>query len=209
MPKLSAPNPTIFATDPIEQVFARGVANRDNTAGLNASWLLAFGNDRAENQDKYMGALHDANAMDASLARQEALLKLREQGMKSATDLIKEGFMPSSMQSGSDLFSDVPNGDAYAKMLQALTQSKIFHNMSAGSGGAGGKDQVTETRTVWVMGPDGKAYPTTVASRSQDPNKARSNLDTSMQGRTTIGGGNQNDLQTIHDRSLRRQPGAE
>ncbi len=209
MAKLSAPNPAIFTTDPIEQVFARGVTNRDNTAGLNAAWLLAFGGDRAANQDKYIGSLREANAGDAMLAQQEMAAKLREQGMKSATDLIKEGFMPTSMRSGGDLFSDLGSGDNYAKMLQALTQSKIFANQQKGAGSGGSKDQVTETRTVWVKGPDGQMYPTTVASRSTDPNKARTNMDASMQGRTTIGGNRNSDLQAIHDRATNRQRGIE
>lgn len=166
MAKLSAPNPAIFTTDPIESVFAKGVANRDNTAGLNASWLLAFGNDRAANQDKYMGSLREANAMDAQLAQQEAALKLREQGMKSATDLIKEGFMPSSLHAGGDLFSDVGGGDTVSKMLQALIQSKIAANYNKGAGG-GSKETTTVQQ---IMTPWGAPGPTTVTSKS--PNAA-------------------------------------
>lgn len=172
MAKLSAPNPNIFATDPIEQSFAqsfaRSAAARDNTAGLMGSMLLAFGNDRAQNQDKYMGALDRANAGDAALARAEYAMKLREQSMKSATELLKEGFSASSLNAGGDIFND-PSGDpqVVTNMLRALTQSKINKNNQPAGGGT------KETTTVQqMMTPWGAPGPTTVTSKSANPANA-------------------------------------
>lgn len=170
MAKLSAPNPNIFTTDPIEQVFAKGVTNRDNTAGLNASWLLAFGNDRADNQDKYLGALGSANKMDAQLAQQEMGMKLREQGMKSATDLIKEGFMPSTLRAGGDLFPDPASGDVVAKMLQDLIKSKVAANYNKGAGGGAGKESTTVQQTYFPNGGSAGATPGPYVLTSKGPN---------------------------------------
>lgn len=166
MAKLTAPNVNLFDPDALEQIFAKGVTARDNTAGLSAAWLLSSRADRMNDQDRYLGALNTTNQMDAALQRQEVAAKLREQGMKSATDLIKEGFTPTSLNSGADLFSDLGSGDNYAKMLQALTQSKITANNSKGASGGGGKPTTTVQS---VMMPWGAAGPTTITSKNADP----------------------------------------
>lgn len=213
MAKLTPLNPAMFDPDALEQIFAKGVTARDNTAGLSASWLLAQGDSRLRDQDRYLGAMSNLNQMDAALQRQEIAAKLREQGMKSSVDLIKEGFAPRTTSGGPDVLTDVNDADvnAVTQMNRDLVRSNIFKNMHVGAGGGGGtKEKVEETRTVWVQDPGGgPPYPVTIKSSGQDPNKVRGNLQTSMQGRTPLVGGNPNTLGTIHDRATARQRGIE
>jgi hypothetical protein len=170
MAKLTPLNPAMFDPDALEQIFAKGVTARDNTAGLSAAWLLAQGDSRLKDQDRYLGAMNNLNQMDAALQRQEIAAKLREQGMKSATALIKEGFKPSTLNAGGDVFNDIPGGDSYSGMLQELTRSKIFANMNKGAGG-GAKESTTVQST---MMPWGAAGPTVVTSKGSNPQNAYS-----------------------------------
>lgn len=165
MAKLTAPNPALFDPDALEQTFAKGVTARDNTAGLSAAWLLLQGADRARDQDKYMGALNTTNAMDAALQRQEMVAKTRQEAMKNAAGLIKEGFAPSNLVGGGDV---VTGDDPMTGLLRDLVSSKIFanRNKGAGGGGAGGKPTTTVQQ---VMMPWGAAGPTTITSKNADP----------------------------------------
>jgi hypothetical protein len=168
MAKLTAPNPALFDPDALEQTFAKGVTARDNTAGLSAAWLLLQGADRARDQDKYMGALNTTNAMDAALQRQEMVAKTRQEAMKNAAGLIKEGFAPSNLVGGGDV---VTGDDPMTGLLRDLVSSKIFanRNKGAGGGGAGGKPTTTVQTQMTGWGAPGV---TTVTSKNADPNAA-------------------------------------
>jgi hypothetical protein len=150
MAKLTQINPAMFDPDSLEQIFAKGVTSRDNTAGLSASWLLMQGDSRLQDQQRYLGAQNKANEMDAALQRQEIAAKLREQGMKSATDLIKEGFLPSTLNAGGDLFNDQGQGDNFARDLQTFLRSKTFANMKKGAGSGIERICYSRASCTWI-----------------------------------------------------------
>jgi hypothetical protein len=183
MAKLTQINPAMFDPDSLEQIFAKGVTARDNTAGLASSWLLMQGDSRLQDQQRYLGAQNRANEMDAALQRQEIAAKLREQGMKSATDLIKEGFLPSTLNAGGDLFNDQGQGDNFARDLQTFLRSKTFANMNKGAGG-GTKESVTVQQAApGYDNADGTPArgPVVITAKGANPASAQANAEAAFQ----------------------------
>lgn len=178
--KVNAPNPALFDSDPLEQIFAKGMY-APNMAGLSYLMMKVMQGNREDAAQEYLGGIDRANEVQRMISRMEEEAKIRTEGVKGATQLAKEGYLPSTLRGGGDLFHDPAKGDEVARMLLAIAQQK-----AASSGGSGVKDQVTEQRTVFQRGPDGQMYPVTITSRSANPAIASQNADASMKGRNIL-----------------------
>ncbi len=166
MATINAPRTDIFDSTALEQIFAKGVTARDNTAGLAYAFLAAEQANRGSNQDKYLGSLDNANRMASALAQQESRDKLTGERIKVSGPLIKEGFDPMKMPGGREIFDDGGDPEMTA-LLRALIQSNIGKNRSGG--GAGGRPTTEVTTQIAGWGAPGM---TTVKSKNADPNAA-------------------------------------
>lgn len=135
--KVTAPQPGIFTSDPLEQIFGRGVLDRD-MSGLAYMFLNAAGQRREGDQEAYMTGLRESNQVAAQVAEQEARQKQQEEFLKAAIKLTEMGSLPSSMPVLDGLFQGATNRDDAAKLQQDLIRSKIAANYNSGSGGGGG-----------------------------------------------------------------------
>src|SRR5690242_17716062 len=95
LPKITAPQPQIFTSDPLEQVMARGIADDKglgNNGGLDYMFLNAFGQRRQADQQAYLEGVRQANrlALMSDLAEQQQ--KMAIEGMKGGVELGKLGF---------------------------------------------------------------------------------------------------------------------
>lgn len=154
LPKITAPNPTAFASDPVEQIFQRGVLDRD-MSGL-AFMLANAAQDRgAANQQTYMRGLEASNALARQLAQQEAQAEMQKEMLKGMITLSQHGYLPKDMPISAALFSD-PNAATVSEpstLANALTQAKINQaNAAATASRSGGGDQYT---TEYIMDPNG------------------------------------------------------
>lgn len=152
--KVTAPNPGIFTSDPLEQIFARGVMDRD-MSGLAYMFLNAAGDRRASDQDSYMRGLGESNQVAKQVAEQELRQKQQEEFLKAAVKLTEMGSLPSSMPVLDNIFQGAANRDDAAKLAQDLIRSKIAANNANAAGGKGDGLQVTTD-----IGPGGTGFTT-------------------------------------------------
>lgn len=151
--KVTAPQPGIFTSDPLEQIFGRGVLDRD-MSGLAYMFLNAAGQRRAGDQDAYMTGLKESNQVAAQVADQEARQKMQEEFLKAAVKLTEMGTLPSSMPVLDGLFQGATNRDDAAKLHQDFVRSKIASNYNSGGGKGDGLQVTTD------VGPSGTGFTT-------------------------------------------------
>ena len=136
--KVTAPSAQIFTSDPLEQIMARGVMDRD-MSGLAYMFLNAFGDRRQMDQESYMKGVSQSNQQAQQVAEMEARQKMQEEFLKSATKLAEMGNLPSSMPILQQVFrGGATDMDQGGKLNQDLIRSKIAANNRDPNGGDGG-----------------------------------------------------------------------
>lgn len=152
-PKISAPNPAAFNSDPIEQIYARGVLDRD-MSGL--SFMLAnAAQDRGDkNAGIYMKGVDAANQQAMVLSREEEMNKRFLEILKGSLDLAKNGYQPANMPALNPVFNDVNAADVRepSSAANALLRAKAQQALAGGSGGGGGGDRDEVTLDVSPLG---------------------------------------------------------
>ena len=139
--KPSLPSAQVFSSDPLEQIYANQLPSLD---GLAYMFLANTRARREEGAKSYMEGVDRANKMSMMLGQLEEQAKLREAAIKGAVDLIAKGYNPGDLQAGGDLFSNVPGGDAVAKLFQnKLIADANQSNAAAAHAGAGSADTFT------------------------------------------------------------------
>lgn len=174
VPKIASPNPSIFTSDPLEQIFAKGVLDRD-MSGLSYMFMNAAGAKRDAQGDRYMQSLKDSNALANALAKYEAEQELVKEHTKIAGGLVKEGFSPRSVTGGENLLAD---DNIMTKLIQEELRTRALKNANSGSGGGGTKDKTVVQQQVAGWGAPGF---TTVTSTSSSPDKAHANANAAVQ----------------------------
>lgn len=150
--KVTPPNAAIFNSDPLEQIFAKGVTDRD-MSGLNNMFLVASGLQRQAGQDAYMAGLGRANQMALREAQMEAQQKMMEKLLQSGTELAKAGYETSSMPIMSQLFTDPRSQDVVADIWRKVQLAKAAaDNAQAASAGKDG------TQVKVDVGPAGAGF---------------------------------------------------
>lgn len=166
VPKVTAPSPAIFTSDPTEQIYAKSVVDRSNDmSGLSYMMLNAAQMQRERGQGAYMSGVSEANRMSAALAQNEERNKLNIEIMKQAVELaIKGGVNPSAMPVMGGIIADNsgPNDD-FAKAMRAVEWSKAAQNNASAANQ--GQDQYQQET---VMTPSGVAM-TTMKSKGRNP----------------------------------------
>lgn len=172
--KIATPQPQIFSSDPLEQIYARGTLDRD-MSGLSFMFKNAEQDRRRANQDAYMEGVSEANRMSQALAQQEMAQEKLIETMKIAQKLTEIGVNASDMPGLDEVIRNNPagTGDAAMKMILALKQSQINeNNAKAAAAGQGGADKYDiETQ----MTPSGVAY-TTYKGKGRDPSAIQAEL---------------------------------
>lgn len=141
--KITSPQPSIFTSDPLEQVYAREMFGPNNQGGLAAMFLNAASMARERGQGEYLAGVDRSNVMATMLARLEEDTKLRTELAKLGAGLVKEGFHPSSMPIMSELFSNPSGADPIAELRNELIRSQIAENRAkAASSASSGAPQV-------------------------------------------------------------------
>lgn len=140
--RISAPQLSIFTSDPLEQIFARGVLDR-NMSGLSSMFLTAERMARGANQDAYLGSLQQSNATAAMLQQLEEQFKYKKSLTDNARHLAIAGYAPSGLgEAGNALFGgNAAAADPTAAQLLAIEMQKAVGG-GGGDGGGGGGDQL-------------------------------------------------------------------
>lgn len=194
-PKISAPNPAAFNSDPVEQIYSRGVLDRD-MSGL-AFMLANAAQDRgAANQQQYMQGVQAANQQAMQLSREEERQKMMLEVLKGSLDLAKNGYQPANMPALGQVFNDVNAADvrepsSAANALLRAQAAAALAKAAGGGGGGGGGEQVAVESGVNEMG-----MPTEMkfkATRSKDPAATAKLIDQMVADyvkRRAVGSGN-------------------
>lgn len=99
--------PQIFGSDPLEQIFAKGVIGGDpSMSGIAGALMLAAGLNRSSQQDTYMQQLQNANSLSAKLQQQEMQARAFETAMKEGHHYTGQGFQPADIPALGAHFSD-------------------------------------------------------------------------------------------------------
>lgn len=143
LPRTSVPLPTIFNTDPIEQVYAKQLFDPQQS-GIAFGMLNAAKMDREGMQDQYRTDLANANALNAALQRQSMQSEQLQTAMKEGWHYTDQGFkvpdMPALAANFRDPNSpsvDAPSSASLAKKLAEI--NKLNAEAAAKFGEAGPK----------------------------------------------------------------------
>lgn len=162
--KISVPSPQIFTSDPLEQIFGRGVLDRD-MSGLAYMFMNALGERRRMDQDAYMTGVGEANQLGLKAALAEAQQKQQEALLKAGTALVEKGNRPSLMPIMDSLFArSTPGQMDEMAMLEQMWKRAQIGKANAEASNVGG-DKV-EVKTD--VGPGGAGF-TTIGIKGRDP----------------------------------------
>lgn len=131
-------SPQIFSSDPVEQIFARGMDGPNG--GLLYGLMAAARLRREGEQEQYMEALEKSNSVAAMIQKLQMQQEIDKEAMKQAGDLAAKGYLPSDMPALDAVFGgNRKAGDPTALLLQAAIKAKIANDQAgaASSGQAG------------------------------------------------------------------------
>lgn len=161
--KVQIPQASIFTSDPLEQIFAKGVSDRD-MSGLNYMFLNAFGGRREADQQTYLAGVQAANQLALREAQNEQVTKLMEQAMKSGTELAGKGYETGEMPIMSQIFRDPKNQNVVAALIRdKLAAEAAKDRASAATAGADN----TQVRTEIMPGGTASTIITTKGNDAQ------------------------------------------
>lgn len=140
--KVQIPQASIFTSDPLEQIFAKGVSDRD-MSGLNYMFLNAFGGRREQDQQTYLQGVQAANQLALKEAQAEQTAKMMEHQLKAATDLAGKGYETGEMPVMSSIFRDPRNQNVVAQLLRdKLAADAMQSRAAAANAGQGGEPRL-------------------------------------------------------------------
>jgi len=132
-----------FQPSATEQIFARGVMDRD-MSGLSYMMMNAAQGQREANHVQYSAGVDQANQQAKQMfAREQAQAAMIEQ-LKVAAGLAKEGFLPSGMPAMAGVMTDPKANDDMGQLMRQKMLSEIGKN-NASASGAGGETATVET----------------------------------------------------------------
>lgn len=159
-PKQQIASPQIFNSDPVEQIFAKGVLDPD-MGGIAYAYLTAARGQRADDQSVYMQNLAASNRLAAELARQQMGQELLTEALKQGPDYAKAGIN----------FSDIPllaqltasrtgalTGESPGLYRELLAADAAHKRAQAANAGAANADTVTAEVNTDPNGPGVVTY---------------------------------------------------
>lgn len=172
--KIQSPQPTIFQSDPIEQIAMRGVLDRD-MSGLSYMFKNAAQDRQVDKEAAYMNGVREANRMAMMLQQQEDMQKLLIESLKQGPEYAKAGLPVADVPLLSRLFTSGGTGQAAdaSMLVNLLKESQIAeNNAKAAAAGEASKDQVTFEGSTSPAGPTINTY----RVKSKDPIRAQMEL---------------------------------
>jgi len=134
--KANIASPQIFSTDPIEQQFAKGLADPE-FSGYAYGFLNAARGDRRRAQDTYISNLQMSNKMAAQLEQQAMAQDLLKESLKQGPEYAKAGLPINQVDLIARLFnsggSDPQTMDA-SGLVNELKRSQIAENNAKAAG---------------------------------------------------------------------------
>lgn len=215
-PKITAPNPAAWNSDPIEQIYAKGTLDRD-MSGLAFMFANAAQDRGDRNAGQYMQGVQAANKQAMQLSQEEERNKMLLEVLKGSLDLAKNGYQPANMPSLGAVFNDVNAADVRepSAAANALLRAKAIQALTSGSGGGG--EQTSVEGGVNEMG-----MPTELKfknTRSKDPVASATLIDQLVADyvkRRKVGSGNPTAYPSIdqankaaQDAARKRYPGVQ
>lgn len=154
-----------FQPSATEQIFARGVQDRD-MSGLNYMLMSAMQGQREANHRQYSAGVDQANKQAQDMfAREQAQAAMLEQ-LKVAAGLAKEGFLPSGMPAMAGVMTDPAANDDLGQLMRQKLASEIGKN-NATAAGQGGDNVTVDTQVT----PTGVAY-SSIKSKGKNAEQA-------------------------------------
>jgi len=130
---ITTPNYGAYASDPIQQIFARGILDRD-MSGLSAMFLDAADRNKQRGIDSYESGVREANALSGKLAQEDMQNEQAIELLKATAGLVKEGIAPSGMRGEGMLFNQPGTNDQFSQ----ATIGKLLADAAASSASASG-----------------------------------------------------------------------
>lgn len=130
---ITTPNYGAYASDPIQQIFARGILDRD-MSGLSAMFLDAADRNQKRGIDSYESGVREANALSGKLAQEDMQNQQAIELLKATAGLVKEGIAPSGMRGEGMLFNQPGANDQFSD----ATIRKLLADAAASSASASG-----------------------------------------------------------------------
>ena len=149
---IAAPNYAAYASDPVQQIYARGTLDRD-MSGLSAMFLDAADRNQKRGIDSYESGVREANALSTQLAQQEMAQEKLLTILKASAGLMEKGYAPSGMQAAGQIFNDPNDNDAFSNATIGKMNADAFAARSKGAGE--GKTKYTYKTQIT---PSGQAY---------------------------------------------------
>lgn len=130
---IAAPNYAAYASDPVQQIYARGTLDRD-MSGLSAMFLDAADRNQKRGIDSYESGVREANALSGKLAQEDMQNEQAIELLKATAGLVKEGIAPSGMRGEGMLFNQPGANDQFSD----ATIRKLLADAAASSASASG-----------------------------------------------------------------------
>lgn len=130
---IAAPNYAAYASDPVQQIYARGTLDRD-MSGLSAMFLDAADRNQKRGIDSYESGVREANALSGKLAQEDMQNQQAIELLKATAGLVKEGIAPSGMRGEGMLFNQPGANDQFSD----ATIRKLLADAAASSASASG-----------------------------------------------------------------------
>lgn len=158
--------PQIFTSDPLEQIFARGM--RPEVPGSSMLYGLLSGARmrREADQGQYLDSLATANSQAMALEQIAQQNKLKMELAKLAGDLVPKGIDATNLEGADTIFKDPNAANALAALARGVLSSKINQqNAAAAASGRSGGDTLDYTT---IVGPGGFQGPTTIHAKGKN-----------------------------------------
>jgi hypothetical protein len=149
--KITAPQPAIYQSDPIEQVYGKAALD-PQWGGIGAMYLNAAEMRRDRGMAAYEEGVREANRMAVILQQMEEQGKMRQEVLKHVATLATKGYAPNTMPMASMLFDDrnAPTVQDPAALFRELERAKIAENYAKAA--AAGGDTYTISSHVSPQG---------------------------------------------------------
>lgn len=155
-PKTHVPQAAAFGDSATEQIFSKGVLDRD-MSGLSYMFLNAAQRDKVADQEAYLNGVREANRIAAALAQQETMSSQAIEMLKQAVKMSTDNGTPNTIMPIMKML--IPDGtDPGAAARLALLQSQANENNAKAA--ASGKESLPEFVNETQITPSGVSIET-------------------------------------------------
>lgn len=147
--KTHVPQAAIFQSDPTEQIFSKGILDRD-MSGLSYMFLNAAQQRRDADQEEYMKGVSEANRINTALHQQDIMSKQAIEVLKQAVEMSTKVGSPTNTMPIMRMLQPSGINDPGAAAKLALLQSEAAANNAKAAGES--KPEFTQESIVTPSG---------------------------------------------------------